>query len=837
MKLKQLTGWFSNSSKREIFAALAALFIALAINALVLIIPPPVLVTRSLFNFRLDVTFLLVIFLGLIFSRKGIAWDTASLTLTLVLFSLPLIYKWQTAGFYGYLIGGLLPWSDAAGYYSGAQHLLYDGYLTSWATRRPLFGGFLAVLLSATGNNLQVTLAILAILNGLAVFFAAREIQKNHGSSIATTFLAICYWYYCAHAGVTATEQLGLCFGSLGMAFFVHGIQNESIRKIAFGLFLLTIALNARAGAFFILPVIILWFGINYKKEMGWRKPIVSGIALVALGMLGNLIMVKLVGSPNAVPFSNYSYTLYGLASGNAGWSQVIRDYPDVKEEEVLGLAFEKIKENPSLFMVGILRSYRDYFTTSYGPFSFLGIVNDRRNLGNQLLMSLTCVGLVIALVRRKQALYSLILAAFLGIFLSVSLVPPRDANFMRIYAATIPFTAYIASMGIMLLEQPFKKIGLAAEISTDGWNSSNLLLPFSIILLIICFIGPLLIQLSSHPQRISSSASCSPEEEQIRFLVSNGSSVKLVDDNSLSESYLPNIRVTEFRNGTASGPYFYPNLMEMLLGLGTGHTISIGMYQKNTNLVESGYLITNGELIKPGSYQICATVSQDAQLNGFFFYNVPEEKEAVQSPSMIHQNPALADRARNLYSIGILFISVFASLSYFGAGSTSPTKRSLLLAGPVLIFAGVLVYLHTNALFFLAWERDPLNIKDAIHRGGYAYEIPLGIDWLDRRDLGESPAIIYEDGIPLKYPNTPLFSVDRRGKGRFSIEGGNLILSSSDNSDPRNNGRHYEIYWPTPISLLVQTICYTLTVVLLLLMYLYRINQTKEPSTSATKT
>jgi hypothetical protein len=147
MKLKQLAGWFSNSPARKILAALTALFIALLINSLILIVPPLVQVTRSLFNFRLDVAFLLVIFLGLIFSRKGIVWDTISLTLTLVLFSIPLIYKWQTAGFYGYLIGGLLPWSDAAGYYSGAQHLIYDGYLTSWATRRPLFSGFLTVVL------------------------------------------------------------------------------------------------------------------------------------------------------------------------------------------------------------------------------------------------------------------------------------------------------------------------------------------------------------------------------------------------------------------------------------------------------------------------------------------------------------------------------------------------------------------------------------------------------------------------------------------------------------------------------------------------------------------
>lgn len=828
-----MTGWLSNASKRQIFLALASLFIALAINILILIIPPPVLITNLLFNFRLDVAVLLIVFLALIFSRKGFAWDTISLTLTLVLFSLPLIYKWQTAGFYGYLIGGLLPWSDASGYYSGAQQLIYDGYLTSWATRRPLFGGFLAVLLSATGNDLQVTLAILAMLNGLAVFFASREIQKSHGALIAAIFLAICYLYYCPYAGTVGTEQIGLCFGAVGMVFLVRAAQNRLLKNAAFGLFLLTIALNARAGAFFILPTIALWFGINFGKELGWWKPIAIGIVVIVVGIAANFAMVKAVGSPDAVPFSNYSYTLYGLASGNKGWLQVIEDYPDVKEEEVFGLAVRKIKENPSLFLTGIIRSYRDYFTTPRGAFSFLNLVNDWKSVGGRLLWVFTWMGLASALFKRKQGQYSLMLLAFLGILLSVGLVPPIDANYMRVYAATIPFTAYIASMGIILLEQPFIKIGLSAEIPADRWNSSNLLLLLSVILLIICFVGPILITLSSHPQRISTFTSCQPTEEQISFLLGSRSSIKLVDDDSLSESYLPNIRLSDFRTGTETGTALYPYLTDMLFGLETGQTISAGVYQKNgLTDINSGYIVTNGELIKPGSYQICATISQDAELSGFFFDDSLQGNEVVKhNSSIFHQNPMLAARVRNLYGLGILLFYVFASLSYFGAWSTSSAKRLILLGGTVLIFAGILVYLHANALFFLGWERDSLNIKAATHRGGYSYDIPLGVDWMDRKDLGESPVIVYEDGIPLRYPNTPPFSVDRRGKGRFSIERGNLILSASDNSDPRNNGRHYEIYWPTPISPSTQKICYFLTVVLLLLMYSYKVNQTKVPS------
>ncbi|HMD81635.1 MAG TPA: hypothetical protein VKE92_10035, partial [Anaerolineales bacterium] len=219
--------------------------------------------------------------------------------------------------------------------------------------------------------------------------------------------------------------------------------------------------------------------------------------------------------------------------------------------------------------------------------------------------------------------------------------------------------------------------------------------------------------------------------------------------------------------------------------------------------------------------------LAPDAQLSGFFFRNGSEENGPdQQSPSILHQNPKLAATVRNLYGLTLLLIYILASIGYFGIWSASPVKRLLMLGGAVLVFLGVLIYLHTNALFFLGWERNSLNSQDATHRDGFSYEIPLGIDWMDRRDLGESPAIIYEDGIPLKYPNTPPFSVDRRGKGRFSIEGGNLILSSSDNSDPRNNGRHYEIYWPTPIAPLIQTIFYSLTVIILLLMYSHKVNQ-----------
>src|SRR5215211_2539431 len=152
-------------TRSGLITSLLAILIALTINSFLLLVPPPVSVTRHLYFFRVDTALLLILFYGIVLSRKGPVWEITNMTLVLALFSVPLIYKWQTAGYYGYLIGGLLPWSDAQGYYSGAYQLIYYGQLNSWATRRPLFGAFLAVLLSLTGQNLQITLAIMAMLN------------------------------------------------------------------------------------------------------------------------------------------------------------------------------------------------------------------------------------------------------------------------------------------------------------------------------------------------------------------------------------------------------------------------------------------------------------------------------------------------------------------------------------------------------------------------------------------------------------------------------------------------------------------------------------------------
>lgn len=52
----------------------------------------------------------------------------------------------------------------------------------------------------------------------------------------------------------------------------------------------------------------------------------------------------------------------------------------------------------------------------------------------------------------------------------------------------------------------------------------------------------------------------------------------------------------------------------------------------------------------------------------------------------------------------------------------------------------------------------------------------------------------LYEDGHELPYPHRPHGEIEQIGKGRYSHWGGNLYFSTSDNSDPRSNGRYYSL-------------------------------------------
>lgn len=108
-----------------------------------------------------------------------------------------------------------------------------------------------------------------------------------------------------------------------------------------------------------------------------------------------------------------------------------------------------------------------------------------------------------------------------------------------------------------------------------------------------------------------------------------------------------------------------------------------------------------------------------------------------------------------------------------------------------------VLLVLHGFAFMPLSWSEQPIDGWQ--QSSGHLFVAPLNTMWMSRHVVGESPAQVLENGVPLACDNIPPPLVAERGGGRFMLADGQVYLSTSDNSDPRTNGRRYAIRWPTP--------------------------------------
>jgi hypothetical protein len=238
------------------------------------------------------------------------------------------------------------------------------------------------------------------------------------------------------------------------------------------------------------------------------------------------------------------------------------------------------------------------------------------------------------------------------------------------------------------------------------------------------------------------------------------------------------------------------------------GTAVTIGAYRyvssESTVPLQTGYLITMGKLLKPGSHQVCVTPARDEDLQDKFFY-YSSESQGQQDLSFVQKYPQSTRLIRGFYGLVLLVIL----LSWFDFWSLKPARKLFVLGSVIVVLAGIMVNLHSTAIYPLSWERRLLPSDAAVYVEGYSYKIDLGIDWMDRRSLRSSPAILYEDGTPLRHPNNSLFNIKQRGKGRVSVEDGFLYLSASDNSNPKENGRTYEIYWPTPMPRLYEYFFY----------------------------
>ena len=519
---------------------------------------------------------ILILVCGLIlvwgFLIRGFAGLALTLSTTITLFLLPLVAIWNHHIFVpGMTFGGLLPWSDANSYYLDASALL-DGFPIGWSARRPLFVGLLASLLKLTGSNLSACMVILVVFNALGTFFLAREVSQTH-SPLSGAIVTVLSFLYYGHVGgggnvTTLTENLGLALGMTSIAILYAAIRNLSKPMMLAGIFFLTLALCARAGTFFVLPCIILSSGLIFRDDQRFNRRIsLLSTASSLSGFIANFILTRLISEHrDQVPFSNFSYTLYGLVVGGKGWAQVMTDYPLAREgADMYQLAFAHFKEHPFDLLAGIYKMWAEFMPGHhYHAYQFVGITGFYTI--TQYIQPATYIlllgGLVWCIANRRTNHAKLLLFITFGYFISIPFAPSIDAG-LRVYAATIGLLFILPAIGAAWVAVFFKrylhpirrqKLPLVDEPTTSDFARSltTIQLFAALTMVILATIAPVIIKSTGSVPPLRS-MKCQAGQEQIHFRYNPGSSIMIVDNGVASrKSRLPYIDLKDIQNEAA---------------------------------------------------------------------------------------------------------------------------------------------------------------------------------------------------------------------------------------------------------------------------------------------
>jgi hypothetical protein len=313
--------------------------------------------------------------------RRVSPWRLATwplgLSAAIVAYLVPLVDNWQTSRRSLSAVAGVMPWNDANDYFVAAQQLVLKGRweerIGAWNSRRPLNAAFLASRLLVTNLDLRSALVIQAILLGVACFLAARVVARDLGLAAGVALFAGLYSFASFGVETTLSESLGVTLGALAFTVLWNAVRDRQAWLAVAGLFMLSLAFDARAGTFLLVLALPLWFARSFRGSRRLNMKLLGAtVAAVIAGFsISYLLAIELHGEPRNVNGNTYS-SLYGLATGDTGYQHVYTDYPEIGHlTEVEANVFirrkviEQVIEHPATALRGVGRSGRDYLDAS----------------------------------------------------------------------------------------------------------------------------------------------------------------------------------------------------------------------------------------------------------------------------------------------------------------------------------------------------------------------------------------------------------------------------------------------------------------------------------------
>lgn len=422
------------------------------------------------------------------------------------------------------LVAGLLPALDAQSYYVAGLDFLRTGHLTEWATRRPLTAVQLAGLLTLTDQDFRLTQLLLVAGCSAAALLVVTVLYRAWGWVAACLGAVSLFAFIYETLGTTMSESLGFTAGGAAFVLLWEGARKARPSMVLGGMAMLSIGLTARAGALFVLPALAVWAGWRFAKgrrfQWGWAA---AALAAGSAGFVVSQALIKTVGAPGQMAFSNFASTLYGLVVGGEPWTRVFLDAPQLatlpegeQAAAIYRLAWAHAVQFPLDPIVGVFSRYNDFlFNTrwhSYVPSNALRLP----------VLLLAIAGVVDCLRRRSDPTCSLLLAGFAGILLSVPFLGDGGS---RVFAASHAFTAALVAAGAFGLQQWLARSrATSAHAVSDGPAVSN-----AAWVLAIAVIAPVVAALATRGQpapaaAVASVLSCAPDQSAVVMTPRNSS-------------------------------------------------------------------------------------------------------------------------------------------------------------------------------------------------------------------------------------------------------------------------------------------------------------------------
>lgn len=484
-----------------------------------------------------------------------------------------LVWIWSAEKSIGLAVAGAYQISDSMMYWLCSNSLLDTGNfghpLTTgeWCQRRATYPTFLSGIAWVSQRNIIATLLMQAFIASTAMYLVVRRSANYVGALGALLCAALLYKYASVDLfAMTMTENAGLVFGCVGIALLLQVSERRDIVWMATGIAMISIALNARAGAFFILPFLVLWAGItaSLSKKNVWQWICVASIAILAGFVLQALLVLAVGGSPGS-SHGNFSYTLYGLSVGGKGWQQVLIDHPELSGSDALmskaiyGFAWKNLSIQPELFLHGLQKNV-SYFISS-GTYGF-------EKLGAWSLFFKVCWWLawIPMFINRRNPSYLLAALCSLGVVFSAPLLLGDGGA--RIFAASVAVDVLQVAIGLswagIVLTQGIKQGLLPAPILSTTQslespsNRVSLETGFVVLLLLLLLIPHTPLRYIQTPERVNATQCVNDEYAVVTHIGSGGALLlDFVTDDKKSDYLIGQIRYADFIEGISPSAWW----------------------------------------------------------------------------------------------------------------------------------------------------------------------------------------------------------------------------------------------------------------------------------------